>query len=731
MAKTKPAKHVQQIVALDMNAMALLKKDEAERTAQNAAADAGEGFEKAEDGSVLGLILKTIRQQNAKTASDTAERMAFEVDPRANYASGMGMYRLKSNLTPDHILKRITGPGGDELVNQILQARSNMIGSFGRPRTDRFAMGFEFQDMDKNTKRSEEEAQALQQRIDAAKKMLWRCGQGTLDDELNQVNLSQFIKLIVRDGLAYGRFACERIWKRNLKTGKSEIYAWRAADAGTMYKVMPKKEQDQSLRMEAIRLLSELKNKKIDVEKYKKDEYRYVQVIEGKPSQAFTEDEMVVYNLYPTTNVEYSGYPLTPIDQALNAITTHINITVHNKLYFQHGRAAKGMLIFQSDSVDEAAVQRIRLQFHQSINSVQNSWRMPVFGVGSEDKLTWQGIDTAGRDAEFQYLMDNNARVILSSFQMSPEELPGYAHLARGTNTQALSESDNEWKLTAARDVGLRPLLQDIQDFINTHILPLVDSELAKTHQIVLAGLDKDSPEKENTRLQQDMQVHMTYNEVMKHVEKNPIPAELGGDFPLNPQIQAQFDKYVPVGVILENLFKQKGAAQDPRYQYIRDPFWFQYQQIVMQKAQIAMQQEMMVQQQAMQAASGGQPGEDGEGGGEEGGDDKGNPKQGDDDKGNPDSGGSDNSNPPPEQTSKAEKGIDQVKEISAKNLQWAAANYTVLEKAIKNNHNTISRRLLKRHTDLVDAHMERWKREAKKAVSDVSKALKDEKKGE
>jgi hypothetical protein len=717
----KPAKHVQQIVALDMNSYNLLKKEEADREAQNAAADKGEPFEKAEGNSVLGLILKSIRQQNERIASqpDGVDRMAFEVDPRANYATGMGFYRLKSNLTPDHILKRITGPGGDELVNQILQARSNMIGSFGRPRTDRFSMGFEFQEMDKNRKRSEEEAKQIQERIDGAKKILWRCGHGALDDELNQVNLSQFLKLITRDGLAYGRFACERVWKRNIKTGKSELYAWRASDAGTMYKVMPKKEQDQSLRTEAIRLLSELKNKKIDIEKYKKDEYRYVQVIEGKPSQAFTEDEMVVYNLYPTTNVEFSGYPLTPIDQALNAITTHINITVHNKLYFQHGRAAKGMLIFKSDSVDEAAVQRIRLQFHQSINSVQNAWRMPVFGVGTDDELSWQPIDNSGRDAEFQYLMDNNARVILSSFQMSPEELPGYAHLARGTNTQALSESDNEWKLTAARDVGLRPLLQDIQDFLNSHILPFVDSELAKTHQIVMTGLEKDSPEKENTRLQQDMAVHMTYNEVMKQVEKNPVPAELGGDFPLNPQMQAVLDKYVPVGVILENLFKQKGAAQDPRYQYIRDPFWFQQQQIVLQKAQIAMQQEMMVQQQAMQTSAGGP---------EEGGEDEGNPDSGDSGDSNQDSG---DSNPPPEQTSKAEKPLDQIKEISTKNIQWAAANYVVLEKAIKNNHNSISRKLLRRHNDLVDAHMERWRKEAKKAVADMSKVIKDDKKGE
>jgi hypothetical protein len=56
---------------------------------------------------------------------------------------------------------------------------------------------------------------------------------------------------------------------------------------------------------------------------------------------------------------------------------------------------------------------------------------------------------------EFQYLNDTNARVIMSAFQVSPEELPGYQHLSRGTNNQALSESNNEYKLEAARDVGI------------------------------------------------------------------------------------------------------------------------------------------------------------------------------------------------------------------------------------------------------------------------------------
>jgi hypothetical protein len=711
MAKEKTKK--EPIVALDPIAQKLLD-DQAQ----------GEGIDKSEktatenDGGVLGAIVKALQTHSRSQV----ERMAFEVDPKANYQGTSGYYRLKQGLTPDHIIKRIMGPQGDDLVCQILQARSNILSAFGRPRTSRFSTGFEFQPLYKSFfLKDEKEKAALQDRIESAKKKLFHCGGGDLEEEFERPTLSQFIKLITRDGLGYGRFAVERIYKLNPKTAKKELYAFRASDGGTIYKLLPNRKTDQSVRAEALRELQRLKDHRFDVEKYKKDEYKWVQVIDGKPVQAFSESEMIVYNLYPVTNVEYNGYPLTPIDQSLNAITTHINITMHNKLYFQNGRAARGMLVFRSDTIDEGAVQKIRLQFHQSINSVQNAWRMPVFAVGSEDNVEWQSIDIAGRDAEFQYLMDNNARVILSAFQMSPEELPGYAHLARGTNTQSLAEADNEWKLTAARDVGLRPLMSDIQDFLNKHILPEIDADLAKTHQIVLAGLDKDSPEKESTRLAQDMPIHMSYNEVLEHVEKDPVPTEMGGDFPLNPQFQMTLDKYMTVGEILENFFGRKEAGKDPRYQYVRDPFWMQYQQMMLQKAQLALQQQMMMQQQMMQQQQaimgGGQ--ESGHDGGQGDGQDGGNSQDSDQNSGQ-DSGQSAG------QSSNLPNQSGPPQEIAQKNQDWATQNYMVLEKAIQDNHNFISKTLLKRHKDMVNKHLKEWAKKSKETADDLEDIFKE-----
>jgi len=94
------------------------------------------------------------------------------------------------------------------------------------------------------------------------------------------------------------------------------------------------------------------------------------------------------------------------------------------------------------------------------------------------------------------------------------------------------------------------------------------------------------------------MPIHMTYDDVLEKVEKDPVGALLGGQLPLNPQYQAVLDKYVPVGVILEKFFGMQGASKDPKLQYVRDPFWFQ-------SLQMQMQAQMAQQQQQQQGAAG------------------------------------------------------------------------------------------------------------------------------
>jgi hypothetical protein len=636
-----------------------------------------------EDMETSPTLVKSVLNLLNGGKNDSIERLAFETDPRQNNTY-QSLYRAKVKLLPDVLLKRIAIQ--DDLVAAIVNARASQLSAFGRPRENRHDLGFVVEpkpgvldDCD------EKQKMELQNRIDAVVERIKTCGDTRGWDDEDRITFSQYLSMSARNAVVVGRIATEVIYVVDAASGERRVHSFRPIDAGTIYRAVPQKQAAQAVREEALHLLEQVKAKKLEPERFMADEYAWVQVVDGTVEQVFTSQECLVHNFYPVTDIELDGYPLTPIDTMISAVTTHINIVTHNKLYFQSGRASRGMLLIKSDDMSDDVIARIRQQFNASINSVANAWRMPVFGVGAEDEIVWQPIDNGGRDMEFQFLSDSNARVILSAFQMSPEELPGYAHLSRGTNNQALSESNQEYKLEAHRDVGIRPLIKNFEDFLNARILPLLDPNLAKLCTLRLVGLDAETAEKESVRIQQDMAVHMTMDEILEAVEKDPIGKRFGGNFLLNPQWQAIIDKYMPVGVIVEQFFGVQGASQDPQLQYYRDPFWFQAQQM-------RMQQQMAAQQQQQPQPQGG---DEGGPGGSSGGDNGG---------GAP---------PPQEQQEQQQEGGELTR-----SLDQAISLLTKSEKQLPPG----KKKLLAQHKATVDKFVKGWEKDIEEATKSILK---------
>lgn len=558
------------------------------------------------------LVKSILNKLNGEEGS--IERLAFETDPSTNVYNGL--YKQKLRLLPDAVLKRILIQ--DDLVAAIVQARQNQISAFGRPRPDRFSTGFVIEahkatleaiEGEPDEQKKQAMKKQLRERIATVTKRMLTCGstKGWGDEDL--LTFPRYLSMSVRNAVGVGRLATEVIRVVG-EDGKKHFHSFRVIDAGTIYRTAQQKRKDkaaQQVRRAAKALLEQARGEKLDPERYMNDEYAWVQVIDDKPVQAFTAQECLVHQFYSVPDVELDGYPVTPLDMAITAVTTHLNITTHNKMYFQTGRATRGMLVIKSENINDQVIARIRQQFTAQINSVQNAWRMPCFGIGPDDDVNWMPIDSGGRDMEFQYLSDMNARVILSAFQMSPEELPGFAYLSRGTNNQALSEGNNEYRLEAHRDLGIRPLLAQLEDFLNHAILPLFDEELAKLCSLKLVGLDAETAEKEAVRLGQDQPIHLNMDEILEKVEKTPVGKRWGGEMLFNPMYLQNLDKYVKVGDILEHFFGVEGASKDPQWDYARDPFFWQQRQWLMQQQQMAMQQQQMQQQAAMGAPPGGQ----------------------------------------------------------------------------------------------------------------------------
>lgn len=543
------------------------------------------GLERAESNNNISFVLKSAESKAKKPI-----RIAFTEDPNSSDQFA-GLYKVKRGLIPDSILKQIRIQ--NHLIASILRSRGNIMALHGHLKRDRFDIGIvvDIKPEYKNVVKPDQ-YEKIKERIHRFEQLLINCGHTEGLSANEHMSLSQFLEIQTINGLTFGRFATDIVYEECDEndpycTQKSKkFHRFRPVDVGTIYKAIGSADDGKNLRKNAIRALKQLQNIdpniKINLNSLEEDNFKYIQIINGVPKMAFTDDEMIVYDLYPSSDIEHNGYPVTPIDTCIQNVITHLSIDAYNKLYFQNGRAAKGAVVIRSDEIDQNTIAQLRQEFQASINGVDRSFRTPIIGVNTEDSVEWMPMTSSSGDGEFQFLYDQIARNILSAFLISPDELPGYGHLSKGTNAQTLSESNNLFKLTAARDAGLRPLILKFESFLNDKLFPIIDPELAQICRITISGLDAESREQESLRLQQDMPIHMTYDEVMRDVDKEPIGKHLAGGFPFNERYQVVADKYLEVSQLLGEFVGDPTAYIDPLLKYRRDGFYVQNIQLLM-----------------------------------------------------------------------------------------------------------------------------------------------------
>ncbi len=531
--------------------------------------------------------LSQLIKQTTGSAKKKAPSLAFSELP-APQANFLGLFKPRIRLLPPELIKtiRIT----DHLVAAILRTRGNIMKLYGHLRKDRFDVGLEVEIKPEFLEiLTPEQYKKVSERVKRLEKILLNCGHTEGLEHQDQMTLSEFLSTQTINGLSFGSHGTEIIYDRDAKAdsnGNFPFHRFRPVDIATIYRAVRRGEQvGANLRELAIKALEMMEGVKFDIDmaKLKEDKYAWLQVIEMQPKNAFTSDEMLVYNLFPSTDIEHNGYPVSPLDTCVNSVTTHISIEAYWKTYFSNGKSSKGMLVIKSDEVDQQMLDAIKMQFNASINSVSNAFRTPIFGISKEDAVEWTSTQDKLENGEFAFTYDQVARNILSSFGVSPDEIPGYGHLSKGTNSQTLSESNNEFKMTAARDSGLRPLLLGWQIFFNQRLVPIIDPELAQMVEVRLCGLDAESREAESARLQQDSALFLHYDSLMAEVDQHGPGAAFGGEVPFNERYRQVLDFYSDVSEVRSKFYGDPGALINPMLKFKRDPFWLQWAQLMMQ----------------------------------------------------------------------------------------------------------------------------------------------------
>jgi hypothetical protein len=510
-------------------------------------------------------------------------RKGLIFDPFTDVGYSGGVYKPRgagSGFISNLILKLISRR--DPIVSTILHTRATQAASFCRLPSNRFDTGIEVRPRDGVADGSQEEIKEIEE-------FLLNTGELQNRSKEDMMTLDQAAYALVFDMLTYGHCAIEKVHDM-----EGKLYAFLPLPAETIY-YANKKLMDKNTIQNTIDSYKEAYQKMNGVElgqdfESPEHDYTWLQVINGKVVEGFTASELVFAKFVLQTDIDLNGYAIGPLERAISMITSHLQIENHQKMFFTHGIASKGLLVIQGD-VTPNQMRTLQAQWTQQTTGPQTAWRTPV--LGGIKSAQWIPLTATNRDMEYAAYQDHVIRTMHSCFAIDPEET-GFGYLSKGVEQRSLSESSNEWKITASRDRGLRPLLNRIEQIINEDILPAWNQDYADRYQICFVGLDAETRSEEIQRLQNEVQLHTTLDEARKQADLGPM--EVGGGLILNGLLLQTLQANMYKGEFMEKFLKVKGAASRPDLQYVPDQFWFQQQQMQMQMLQQQAQAEAAMQ---------------------------------------------------------------------------------------------------------------------------------------
>ena len=265
-------------------------------------------------------------------------------------------------------------------------------------------------------------------------------------------------------------------------------------------------------------------------------EIPYVQVHNGRPIAAFTEDQLIFGAQNVTSEMSRYGYGYSPIEFGIKMVMAHLGIDTSNERMFHPQATPKGLLVTENFEVSEEQMQAMEIHWRNQMTDAKAKHRMPILGVPRGGKINMINFPVAN-EIEFAKFLDYLTNLLCSLYGMDPLEI-NFPNRGGPGQSGAVLGGQGNWleRLTASKDRGLKWLLAFIANIINLELMPLLD--LDDEFEFRFIGLDAKS-DKERASLAKDQSsVFKTVNEIRSEYG---MPRDKDGDIILNSvYMQAQ-----------------------------------------------------------------------------------------------------------------------------------------------------------------------------------------------
>lgn len=383
------------------------------------------------------------------------------------------------------------------VISAIIQTRINQIAEFCNPQSNPYQAGFKLELRDADAEISE----AQRKKINELTRWLETCGEGYKYG--GAVDFESFIRMILRDSLVYDQCSFEI-----LKNKKGEVTGFVPVDAGTIRRSATDTEERKQGRRDW-------------------HESAFIQVINGQKTAEWDADSLAFGIRRPRTWIYSRGYGYPELEELIRTVTYLVNAETYNASNFTNGIHVNSILAVKS-KMSPQVFRAFRRDFYAMLSGAHQAKRTPILQLDPEanEEVSSVNLGQSAEEMGYSTWMGYLTKLACAIYQIDPAEL-GFVFGAEGV-TSALSTGGAEQRILSSKDRGLRPLLRQVQGWINRYIIHPIDPDL--TFKFV--GLDVKSAEAEIKERIDAVSHYMTINEVRADAGLEPL--EKGGDIVLS-----------------------------------------------------------------------------------------------------------------------------------------------------------------------------------------------------
>lgn len=417
------------------------------------------------------------------------------VDPFENAAS-MGYYSKHSHLSYGVLRAMSKAP----IIRAIINTRKDQVAEFTKPQPDKYSKGFVIR------KKGQEEGEDISAKdkkvVEKLTSFILNCG-----DEENKWDLDDFeafIRKIVEDSLVLDQATFEVIPTRSF-----EPTQFVATDAAT-FRIADSIDNENNVRG-ARKVMGYYPS--------------FVQVYQNQIVAEFYPWELCFGIRNPSTNIHLNGYGRSELEDLVTTITSMLNADAYNGKFFRHGSAPKGALLVKKGNIAPDKIAQLRRDWNAMMSGVENMHKTPILDAES---VEWLDMQKNNRDMEFSKFQEYLIKVACAIYKISPEEIGFTLEGSKGGLGGNDSGKDEK---NYSMDKGLKPLLTAIQGWINKYI---IGPKTQWQYEFKFVGVEVESASQEQERIQKEVTLFITPDEVRKSRGLDPLPGGVG-ELPVNP----------------------------------------------------------------------------------------------------------------------------------------------------------------------------------------------------